>query len=55
MQTMTEAETQNEPSDEALLNAIAGGAVWAIDSPLPTLQSHPLLAGLPHGCGSSSR
>ena len=32
MQTMTEAETQNEPSDEALLNAIAGGAVWAMDS-----------------------
>ena len=32
MQTMREAETQNEPSDEALLNAIAGGAVWAMDS-----------------------
>ena len=32
MQTMRETETQNEPSDEALLNAIAGGAVWAMDS-----------------------
>src|SRR5215467_11713823 len=26
------AESQNEPSDEALLNAIADGAVWAMDS-----------------------
>ena len=26
------AESQDEPSDEALLNAIAGGAVWAMDS-----------------------
>ena len=25
-------ESQNEPSDEALLNAIAGGAVWAMES-----------------------
>ena len=32
MQTIRDAETQNEPSDEALLNAIAGGAVWAMDS-----------------------
>ena len=32
MQTTKDAETQNEPSDEALLNAIAGGAVWAMDS-----------------------
>ena len=32
MQTTRNAETQNEPSDEALLNAIAGGAVWAMDS-----------------------
>ena len=32
MQTTRDAETQNEPSDEALLNAIAGGAVWAMDS-----------------------
>src|SRR3989442_4554568 len=24
--------TNNEPSDEALLNAIAGGAVWAMES-----------------------
>ena len=26
------AESQDEPSDEALLNAIAGGAVWAMES-----------------------
>ena len=26
------AESQDEPSDEALLNAIAGGEVWAMDS-----------------------
>lgn len=32
MQTTRDAETQNEPSDEDLLNAIAGGAVWALDS-----------------------
>jgi RNA polymerase sigma factor (sigma-70 family) len=32
MQTTRDAETQNEPSDEALLNAIASGAVWAMDS-----------------------
>src|SRR5260370_32819563 len=32
MYTMRDAETQNEPSDEALLNAIAGGAVWAMES-----------------------
>jgi RNA polymerase sigma factor (sigma-70 family) len=32
MQTIRNAETQNEPSDEALLNAIASGAVWAMDS-----------------------
>ena len=32
MQTTRDAETQNEPSDEALLNAIAGGALWAMDS-----------------------
>src|SRR2546429_1428578 len=32
MYTMRDAESQNEPSDEALLNAIAGGAVWAMDS-----------------------
>ena len=32
MYTTRDAETQNEPSDEALLNAIAGGAVWAMDS-----------------------
>jgi RNA polymerase sigma factor (sigma-70 family) len=32
MHTTRNAETQNEPSDEALLNAIAGGAVWAMDS-----------------------
>src|SRR3989442_6544808 len=27
-----DAESQDEPSDEALLNAIAGGEVWAMDS-----------------------
>ena len=32
MHTMRDAESQNEPSDEALLNAIAGGAVWAMES-----------------------
>ena len=32
MFTTSNAETQNEPSDEALLNAIADGAVWAMDS-----------------------
>jgi len=32
MHTTRNAETQNEPSDEALLNAIADGAVWAMDS-----------------------
>lgn len=29
---MRDAVSQNEPSDEALLNAIAGGSVWAMDS-----------------------
>jgi RNA polymerase sigma factor (sigma-70 family) len=29
---MRDAESQNEPSDEALLNAIAGGSVWAMES-----------------------
>ena len=32
MYTMRDAESQNEPSDEALLDAIAGGAVWAMES-----------------------
>jgi RNA polymerase sigma-70 factor, ECF subfamily len=32
MFTTSDAETQNEPSDEALLYAIAGGAVWAMES-----------------------
>jgi RNA polymerase sigma factor (sigma-70 family) len=32
MYTSRDAESQNEPSDEALLNAIAGGAVWAMES-----------------------
>ena len=32
MQTTRDAESHIEPSDEALLNAIAGGAVWAMDS-----------------------
>jgi RNA polymerase sigma-70 factor, ECF subfamily len=32
MYTMRDAESQNEPSDEALLYAIAGGAVWAMES-----------------------
>ena len=32
MHTTRDAEPQNELSDEALLNAIAGGAVWAMDS-----------------------
>src|SRR6184192_3362365 len=32
MHTTRDAESQNELSDEALLNAIAGGAVWAMDS-----------------------
>ena len=32
MYTKRDAESQDEPSDEALLNAIAGGAVWAMDS-----------------------
>src|SRR5256884_9010020 len=32
MYTTRDAESQDEPSDEALLNAIAGGAVWAMDS-----------------------
>jgi RNA polymerase sigma factor (sigma-70 family) len=32
MYIMRDAESQNEPSDEALLNAIAGGAVWAMES-----------------------
>src|SRR5712691_957741 len=32
MHTTRDVESQNEPSDEALLNAIAGGAVWAMDS-----------------------
>ena len=32
MYTMRDAEFQNEPSDEALLNAIAGGAAWAMES-----------------------
>jgi RNA polymerase sigma factor (sigma-70 family) len=32
MYTMRDAESQNEPSDEVLLNAIAGGAVWAMES-----------------------
>src|SRR5947199_4342311 len=32
MHTTRDAESQNELSDEALLNAIAGGAVWVMDS-----------------------
>ena len=32
MHTFRDAEPPKEPSDEALLNAIAGGAVWAMDS-----------------------
>ena len=32
MYTSRDAESQNEPSDEALLDAIAGGAVWAMES-----------------------
>src|SRR5215471_14259779 len=32
MHTTRNAETQNELSDEALLNAIASGAVWAMES-----------------------
>ncbi len=32
MYTKRDAESQDEPSDEALLNAIAGGEVWAMDS-----------------------
>jgi RNA polymerase sigma factor (sigma-70 family) len=32
MYIMRDAKSQNEPSDEALLNAIAGGAVWAMES-----------------------
>ncbi|HEY6287440.1 MAG TPA: sigma-70 family RNA polymerase sigma factor [Ktedonobacteraceae bacterium] len=32
MYTSRDAESQNEPSDEALLNAIAGGSVWAMES-----------------------
>lgn len=32
MQTTRDAASQIEPSDEALLTAIAGGAVWAMDS-----------------------
>lgn len=32
MHTMRDSESQNEPSDEALLHAIAGGAVWAMES-----------------------
>ena len=32
MHTTRDVESQNEPSDEALLNAIAGGAVWAMES-----------------------
>jgi RNA polymerase sigma-70 factor (ECF subfamily) len=32
MYTTRDAESQNEPSDEALLNAIADGAVWAMES-----------------------
>ena len=32
MQTTRDAESHIEPSDEALLNAIAGGAVWAIET-----------------------
>src|SRR5437868_10046221 len=32
MYTKRDAESQDEPSDEALLNAIAGGATWAMDS-----------------------
>ena len=32
MQTNEEGNSPNDPSDEALLHAIAGGAVWAMDS-----------------------
>lgn len=32
MYTTRDVESQNEPSDEALLNAIASGAVWAMES-----------------------
>ncbi len=32
MQTFKDAESSNELSDEALLNAIANGAVWAMES-----------------------
>ena len=32
MQTIEDGSTPDEPSDEALLHAIAGGAVWAMDS-----------------------
>src|SRR5260370_12271884 len=32
MHTMKETEPPNELTDEALLNAIAGGAVWAMES-----------------------
>src|SRR5947208_6404123 len=32
MQKFRDTDSENELSDEALLNAIAGGAVWAMDS-----------------------
>ena len=32
MQTIEDGNSPNELSDEALLSAIAGGAVWAMDS-----------------------
>jgi RNA polymerase sigma factor (sigma-70 family) len=32
MQTIEDGNSPDEPSDEALLHAIAGGAVWAMDS-----------------------
>src|SRR5712691_9790037 len=32
MSRFTDADSANELSDEALLSAIAGGAVWAMDS-----------------------
>ncbi|HLH61017.1 MAG TPA: sigma-70 family RNA polymerase sigma factor [Ktedonobacteraceae bacterium] len=32
MQNFSDADIREEPSDEALLNAIAGGATWAMES-----------------------
>src|SRR5579884_1045641 len=31
MQSFSDADIRDEPSDEALLNAIAGGAAWAME------------------------